>query len=396
MGEVMKPARHFRAALLSATVALVSAAGIESAQAWKYKTVYNFTGGKDGDAPYQVTPLLDPATGDIYGTTLYGGNSKCYSEGCGVVFKLAKNGTETVLHTFAGGDDGQWPYGGLIQDEAGHLYGTASGGGTHGKGVVFRIDADGTFTVLHAFEGGSKGNAPNGLIRDATNGDLYGTTNNGGGDDAGIVYKLATDGTLTVLHSFTGGYYNYPSHLLRDASGNIYGTTFYGGDPKCYCGIAYKLTPDTTFSLLHTFIHRATGGPSGALAMDESGNLYGLSESAPLAHHYNGSAFRIAPDGTFKFIHRFNTPPPDPHAPGGPLLMERSGLMYGTAAGGGISYDNGIIFSLQPNGAVQVIYDLGKGNLPSGGGLAEDKKGNLYGVFISYGSGGTIFKLVKD
>src|SRR6185312_5312009 len=101
------------------------------AQAWKYKVLYNFSGGADGDAPYQVTPLLDQATGDIYGTTYYGGDFNCFSEGCGVAFKVAKNGTETVLHTFAGGDDGKWPYGGLIQDEAGHFYGTATAGGAH-------------------------------------------------------------------------------------------------------------------------------------------------------------------------------------------------------------------------------------------------------------------------
>ncbi|HEY3638385.1 MAG TPA: choice-of-anchor tandem repeat GloVer-containing protein, partial [Rhizomicrobium sp.] len=142
--------------------------------------------------------------GVLYGTTTTGGSAND-----GVVFELAPNGTETVLHNFTGGPtDGMQPnYGSLIRDKAGNLYGTTAGGGTHTLGgTVFKLTPDGTESLLYSFTGGSDGASPaGGVILDST-GNLYGTTF-GGGSSAGygVAYKLAPDGTETVLYSFQGG-----------------------------------------------------------------------------------------------------------------------------------------------------------------------------------------------
>jgi uncharacterized repeat protein (TIGR03803 family) len=172
------------------------------------------------------------------------------------VFKLDTTGTETVLYSFTGGNDGQDPEAGLIMDATGNLYGTtAYGGGTgcggFGCGVVFKLDTTGAETVLYSFSGGNDGqDSEAGLIMDAT-GNLYGTTNSGGAFNFGVVFKLDTTGTETVLYSFTGGADGATPEgsLISDSSGALYGTTQNGGDSNCKsqygfgCGVVFKLIP---------------------------------------------------------------------------------------------------------------------------------------------------------
>ena len=152
--------------------------------------LYSFTGGADGAFPGGV--LLRDTAGNLYGTTERGGanSSACEAGTCGVVFKVSPDGAETMLHTFTGGGDGGNPYAGLLRDTAGNLYGTTLNGGAYGLGVVFRLAPDGTETVLHSFAGGGEGANPGAdLIQDGA-GNLYGTTLNGGAYGAGVVFKL--------------------------------------------------------------------------------------------------------------------------------------------------------------------------------------------------------------
>jgi uncharacterized repeat protein (TIGR03803 family) len=201
----------------------------------KETVLYRFTGGADGSTP--VSNLIRDAAGNLYGTTLYGGASNY-----GTVFKVdTATGAETVLHNFAGGSDGKHPYGGLILDAAGNLYGTTSGGGTSGFGIVFKIGA-GKEKVLHSFAGYPTDGAypAASLIRDAI-GNLYGTTANSGAFNFGTVFKVSATGKETVLYSFTGGSDGaFPqSSLIRDAEGNLYGTTFNSGQTD---GAVFELT----------------------------------------------------------------------------------------------------------------------------------------------------------
>jgi uncharacterized repeat protein (TIGR03803 family) len=182
--------------------------------------------------------VIRDQAGNLYGTTTFGG-----AAGYGVVYKVDTAGLETVLYSFKGAADGGEPYGGLIRDSAGNLYGTTPSYGTGYEGVVYKVDTAGNETVLYTFTGGSDGGYPyGGLVRDSA-GNLYGTTSLGGTAGAGVVYELSAAGQETVLHSFTGGADGGTPYagVIRDSAGNIYGTTYSGG--KENSGGVFKLVP---------------------------------------------------------------------------------------------------------------------------------------------------------
>src|SRR5208283_5378540 len=230
----------------------------------KETVLYTFTGtGEDGAAPY--AGLVRDAQGNLYGTTLGGGSPTCEYVtgiyGCGTVFKVDTTGKETVLYTFCSASnctDGGGPEANLVLDAQGNLYGTTRFGGSpactpHGCGTVFKLDPTGKETVLYSFTGKPDGAGPYaGLVRDVQ-GNLYGTTDSGGANGEGTVFKVDTTGKETVLYSFcSAGYPNCTdgaqpmAGLVQDAQGNLYGTTFWGGDLVCNapdgCGTVFKLT----------------------------------------------------------------------------------------------------------------------------------------------------------
>lgn len=233
--------------------------------------LHNFTNGADGGNPYGG--VVFDAKGNLYGTANSGG-----AYGAGVVFKIDSSGNETVLYSFTGGSDGGFPLCALLRDAAGNLYGTAQVGGSSGAGVVFKIDASGNETVLYGFTGGADGGYPiAGVIRDSA-GNFYGTTNGGGASGAGVVYKLDSSGNETALYSFTGGDDGgFPLWvtLARDAAGNLYGTTPAGGSAGA--GVVFKVTATGLETVLHAF----TGGNDGStpfagVVLGPDGNLYGV------------------------------------------------------------------------------------------------------------------------
>ncbi len=174
----------------------------------KETVLHSFTGGKDGGLP--TAGLIMDAKGNLYGTTTYGGDTECdYPYPCGLVFKLA--GTkETVLHAFKGSPDGNEPYASLVMDPEGNLYGTTAAGGTdYSAGTVFELSSSDKERVLHRFQIGvhvqHDGIQPvTALVRDAQ-GNLYGTTEEGGLNGDGVVYEIAADGKEKILHSFCSG-----------------------------------------------------------------------------------------------------------------------------------------------------------------------------------------------
>jgi len=254
---------------------------------WSATILHHFTGQADGGTPLGA---LVYQAGNLYGTTRFGG-----SAGSGVVYELSpSNGgwTETVLYTFSGSNDGGNPYGGVVFDSAGNLYGTASCCTFFGTDNVFELSPSGsgwTETVLSNFGpyGGLQPYSPlAGLIRDSA-GNLYGTANQGGSSRLGAVFSLspANGGwIMTSLYSFTADYGDeYPAFasLFMDAAGNIYGTTpgLYGNSPGADYGNIFQMTPSNggwSYNNLYSF----TGGSDGAypfstVIMDGSGNLYG-------------------------------------------------------------------------------------------------------------------------
>jgi uncharacterized repeat protein (TIGR03803 family) len=211
--------------------------------AGRQTVLHSFAGAPDGQFPN--TKLVRDAAGNLYGTTELGGDPKCnFTNGCGTVFKLDATGTETVLHSFTARPlDGAFPEGGLVRDAAGNLYGTTYFGGASDFGTVFKLDNAGMETVLYSFTGGTTDGAYPlaGLLQGAT-GNLYGTTNLGGASNLGTVFRVTTSGTETMLHSLKGGEGKNPrAGLARDTASNLYGTTSSGGPFNK--GTVFKLSP---------------------------------------------------------------------------------------------------------------------------------------------------------
>jgi uncharacterized repeat protein (TIGR03803 family) len=221
----------------------VSSAGDE-------RVIYSFTGGSDGGDPYGGL-ILDKHR-NLYGTTQYGGASKNCTGGCGTIFKVAPNGIQTVLYSFSGGNDGFWPWAGLVSDKHGNFYGTTwmggsgAGCGSGGCGTVFKLTSDGSHSVLHSLDLATGGSPWGGVIVDE-GGNIYGTTAYGGSGTAcgsprcGTVFKIAPDGTYTVLHSFNWSDGAYPHGALLLHNGKLYGTTEWGGTSSH--GSVFELTP---------------------------------------------------------------------------------------------------------------------------------------------------------
>jgi uncharacterized repeat protein (TIGR03803 family) len=249
--------------------------------AGRVTVLHTFTGATDGGAPNQG--VVRDGTGTLYGTTYNGGDASCYSYNgtCGTVFKINTSGKETVLHSFTGSPDGTYPFAGiLLRDKNGNLYGTTQAGGGLENGTVYKVDTTGKETVLFNKFSNRNGIEPQGnLARDA-NGNLYGTTTTGGTGVRGVVFRLDTTGKVTVLHSFTGSDGETPlGGVIRDAKGNLYGTTQTGGAKK-YFGTVFKLDTTGKLTVLHSFTGRADGAePYGALIQDASGNLYGTTSN---------------------------------------------------------------------------------------------------------------------
>jgi len=238
--------------------------------------LYAFTGGLDGANPEYGTLVFDKA-GNLYGTTVGGGYY-----GNGVVFKLA-GGILTTLHSFyQAGGDGYSPDSGVTLDTKGNIYGTAPGGGAYGYGVLYEVTAAGQYSILYSFTGGADGGTPrNALIYKG--GNLYGTAQSGGAGctwGCGVIfeYTLAKGkkaGKETVLHTFNGtdGLYPLYGALVLDKQGNLYGTTSDGGPTNL--GNVYKLAPDGTLTTLYNFDQQPDGmSPFGGVVLDTEGNIY--------------------------------------------------------------------------------------------------------------------------
>jgi uncharacterized repeat protein (TIGR03803 family) len=335
---------------------------------WTESVLYSFTGGGDGGQPY-ASLILD-ASGNLYGTTTFGGGGNC-SLGCGTVFKLTPGSgawTESALYTFAGGSDGGEPYARLVSDAAGSLYGTTLLGGDVGAacntgcGVVFKLTpGSGTWaqSVLYTFKGGSDGASPyDGLTFDPA-GSLYGTAYAGGAHGYGLVFKLvpASGGSWTesVLHAFTGGYdgrYSYGDVLL-DATGNLYGTAFQGG-ARGFGAVFELLNSSKGYwkeRVLHTFGNAPAATPVAGLVMDTAGNLYGttmLGANQGSCGNGCGILFKLAPasggNWAFKVLHVFGQGT-DGYHPTGDLVLDPAGNLYGTTQAGG-AQGAGLVFEI--------------------------------------------------
>lgn len=314
-----------------------------------FTSLHSFAGTPDGWWPVWG-PVVDKNGAHIYGTTPRGGrtNRACGGQ-CGIIFKLTQAGKETIIFRFGRKSAlfGSFPQFGVIRDDAGALYGTATLGGPADRGTAFRL-AKGVYTVLHTFPTGQgDGEYPQGpLLRDAV-GNLYGTTGFGGALGHGTVFKIDPAGNETVLYNFTGGSDgDQPwNNLVRDSTGNLYGTTFssqFPGNP----GVIFKLDTNGKQTVLYTFTGGADGARAGGMVMDAAGNLYGTTGFLDT----EGTLFKLDPSGHKTVLHTF-TGGKDGAGPG-PLTQDAAGNIYGAATGGGDLNCNpagcGVIFKFTP------------------------------------------------
>ena len=316
------------------TVFEVTRAGTET-------VLYSFSGGTDGGQPDAA--LIRDSKGNLYGTTSNGG-----AHGIGTVFEVSPAGTETVLYSFTYAD-GASPSGGLIRDTAGNLYGTTSQGGSSGEGTVFKLDTTDTETVLHSFAGGATDGAYPYFTRlhMDTAGNLYGVTEEGGASNLGVVFEISKSGDFSVLHSFAGGTTDgaFPSGpLMRDSDGNLRGTTQAGGASNL--GTIFELSSAGTLTLLHSFSGGKTDGsyPYGGLVQDPTGNLYGTGVGGGASGV--GAIYELSTAGTYTLLQSL-TPKTAGAYPYGSLVVDAKGNLFGTALQGGKS-SFGTVFELTP------------------------------------------------
>jgi len=335
---------------------------------WIVSPLYSFTGGNDGAQP-RARVIIGP-DGALYGTTFGGGGAGCAGFGCGTVFNLRPPAfscetamcpwKETVLYRFTGGTDGGQPLGDLVFDQAGNIYGTTQEGGLPhscgnlGCGVVYELTRSGdswTESALYQFSGGSDGDIPNGGVVFDHSGNLFGTTLSGGSNNFGTVFQLTPSGsgwTQKVLYSFQDSLDGSEPNagVLFDSSGNLYGTTIFGGAGDG--GTVFQLTPsggNWTLSVVYGLTGNA--GPFGNLSLDAAGNLYGTTYQD--GAYVVGSGFKLTPSQgswTYTSLHDF-TGGNDGQYPLSNLIFDSRGNMYGTAAYGGAN-GYGVVLEITP------------------------------------------------
>ena len=368
---------------------------------WTEVTLYDFTGGVDGGDP--VAGLVIGKNNVLYGTTYYGG-----AHGYGTVFQLAPSAgggvwTEKVLYSFANGSDGAYPAAGLVLNTSGVLYGTTYGGGVAGFGTVFALipsQSGWSETVVHTFLGGNDGTNPLANLTLSTNGTLYGTTSQGGQyivtndppycttsqpctvDGWGIIFQLTAIGggawNETVLYTFTGGTDggSPESAMVLGQSGALYGNAFWGGNVTACpesdypqgCGAVYQLVPPTgggktwTESVLYAFTGHSPDGshPYGNLGINASGELFGTTFSGganvtvcfPEAYTGCGTIFYVKPPAAPGGKWTKNNIVAFPGSPGGGapngIALAKGGNMYGTTIEGGLDGGYGTVFLMTP------------------------------------------------
>ncbi len=347
--------------------------------------LHSFSGGLDGAFPF--SPVLQGTDGALYGTTSGGGPA-----GMGVVFRMTTNGDVTTLHSFLTVAGGEIPYGGLLQATNGLLYGLTSSGGQNGQGTAFRVTTNGTFALLTSFSFNDvNGGFPVAGLAQGADGNFHGATFLGGVSGGGSVFSMTSAGVLSLLASFNIADGANPSCVLaQTADGSFYGTAESGGTASF--GTVFRLNASGAFTSLHSFKYSDGATPVPGLVQDTDGSFYGTTEYGGTNGY--GTVFQLDPDGSFKSLYSF-TGGSDGAYPFGGLVLGADGNIYGTTSGGG-TYGGGTVFRLAPrNGLTTLVEFDGFQGLAPAAAMIQSADGNLYGTTEAGGlvGGGTVFRL---
>jgi uncharacterized repeat protein (TIGR03803 family) len=382
------------------TPLVIIALSLVTASATTTNVIFSFN---EDDGEYADTDLETDSAGNIYGSTVLGGD-----HGSGTVFQLSPTPTgwvQNVLYSFTGGTDGGEPYKGVSIDRQGNLYGTAVTGGSGacegGCGVVYKLtNSGGTWRqrVIHTFTGGDDGSGPGARVTVDQSGNLYGMTPTGGANGLGTVYKLHPNGRswdFQVIHTFTGGSDGSSGSAGRMLllQGRLYGAATTGG--LYGAGVIFELTPtpvgEWDFRTLYSFHGQPDGSfPYGALYRAASGKFYGSTYYG--GRNGIGSVYELSPRSTGEWgervIYSFQNGT-DGNSPISNLVSDTAGNLYGTTSEGGLG--SGTIFKLTPgaNGWTESVVHSFSGP-PDGGfsynGMVVDAFGNFYGATVHGGT----------
>lgn len=354
-----------------------------------FTLLHTFLGGSGGGGP--VSPLLDNGDGYLFGVTLdWGSPSRS-----GTFYKTTVDGDVSIVHVFRRGPEGTVPAGALIQATDGDFYGMTSAGGDFGNGTIFKMGSDGTTTVLHQFNYFDGATPAAGLVQ-ATDGNFYGTTLSGGVANLGVAFRLTPAGTLTVLHEFgvdpPDVRYAF-GQLVQADDGHLYGTSFHGGATGQY-GSVFRMTTDGTVTIVHSFTGGAGGGnPVGGVIQAADGSLYGTTVRGGSTDA--GTLFKLTLPGDFAVLHEFGANG-DGAYPVAPPIQTADGMLYGTTLLGG-STNNGTVYRMSDEGAFALLHSFTNGadGARPAAPLLQAVDGALYGTAGAGGAsgGGTIFKL---
>ena len=412
----LHPSQIFQTFLASFALAVITASLVPIAHA-QTETVIASTN-------ITYAGMVSDSAGNLYGVTNTGGNSTNCSgfEGCGAVFELSPAGgttwTQTTIYNFQNLADGSFPFGGLVFDAAGNLYGTNTGGGTYNAGVAFKLSPGSgnswTLTPLYSFGQSNQSVSPSSPLTLDAAGNLYGITLGGGRYFYGSAFKLSNVAGVwkeQILHSFGGpgdGAQPY-GPLVIDAQGNLYGTTSAGGSTTW--GIVFELTHQPsgawTENLLYTF---ASGGsPEAGLILDSAHNLYGTTSTG--GAHGAGGVFRltrVSQNGTlvWKYIQLYSfTAGADGSNPASPLTFDASGNLYGTDAAFATTcqgfYGCWQVYKLSvgSNGLwhIGALYTIPAQSDPGNGSLVLDSSGDIFGTGYDnhYFSGAEVYEVTQ-
>lgn len=376
-------------------VVILNVFGLAS-QAQTLTTLLRFSGA-NGVNPQG--PLVQGADGELWGTTFRGGVNDL-----GTVFKVTRGGSLASLHSFTG-EDGDEPAAGLILATDGNFYGTASDNNFFiYVGTVFQLKPDGTFTSFS----NTPGAAPLAPLIEGCCGIFYGTASRGGANVYyGTVFSVNSAGAFTDLHDFDATDGGTPvGGLTLGGDGNLYGTTQYygnsGGFQGCggfACGVVFKITTSGTLTVIANFEYPGGQHPIGTMLIDPNGYLFGTTVQggnstnckSSNGGHGCGTIFRVAPDGTLKVVHSFDLT--DGSSPTGSLVWGTDGNFYGTTISGGANGYGTIFRFTRDGGVLTTLYNFDSIDGSAPGPLMQATDGNFYGVTASGGPSGdgTIF-----
>lgn len=312
---------------------------------------------------------------------------------------LASGQTFKSLHIFGAAPDGNYPHAAGAFDANGNMFGTTQWGGLNGAGTIWKVTKSGAFSIVYNFAGVADGEGLNGNVSFDAAGNMYGTAQYGGADNYGSVWKRTPAGAVTVLHAFTGGADGASPYggVALDGIGNMYGTSSNGALGS---GTVWKIDSFGTFSVLHAFTGLADGANPGAgPTLDANGNLFGTCYAgASIAGAYpQGCLWKVSNAGVFSVVHTF-TGGVDGADPFASPTFDANGNMFGTTGYGGANFD-GTLWKVDTNGVFSVVHTFSgtsDGSIP-GSTVTFDPSGNMFGTASSGGANsfGTVWEITN-